>query len=279
MIRGNEHRSWLLLALVVAPTIHAQIPETLYDAAVIDYEIQRRYKHQHRIIRDFFVDIITINKNLFSKRPILAFAAFMPAYIGVRHADQFMHKRFYDHHTHKDIHQLPSTLCKVFGDEGVAVPIVLLSSLAVFSRDERLRQTSNMFAKGVVAIQITKKIIKEFSKTDCNIRPLCGKFEKKQVYGGFPSGHMAVSTFMALMYGIRHGKAWGVPLGAYAIANFGVALNCNRHFASQLVMGAALGATYAFASLKTLKEKYGNLSCGMSMNMWGNPTIEMTYSY
>ena len=278
MIKGNA-KSWLLLALLVNTTLFAQSNELLCDYAQQHYEIQNRYTYQNGLIRDFFVDILKINKNLFSKRAALAFAGFMPAYIGARHAEKCLHGKFYDDEHHTDIHQLPRKLCKVFGDKGIAVPIVLFSSLAIFSRDERLRRTSEMFAKGVVAIQITKKIIKEATKHECNLRPYCGRFEKVKTYGGFPSGHMAVSTFMAFLYGIRHGRRWGIPLGAYAIANFGVGLNCNRHFASQLVIGAALGTAYAFATLKTINEKYGNFDCELTTNNHGKPAVQMSYSY
>lgn len=278
MIRGNA-KGWLWLALISNSTIHARSPKTLCDAAQDQYEIQNRYTHQNGLIRDFFVDILKINKNLFSKQAILAFAGFVPAYIGARQADDGFHHKFYDYRTHTDTHQLPRKLCKAFGDEGIAVPIVLFSSLAIFAKNERLRRTSEMFAKGVVAIQITKKIIKEATKHECNVRPFCGRFEKVKTYGGFPSGHMAVSSFMAFLYGIRHGRRWGIPLGAYAIANFGVGLNCNRHFASQLVIGAALGTAYAFATLKTINDKYGNFDCELTTNNHGKPAVQMTYSY
>jgi PAP2 superfamily len=255
------------------------VPNNLCDAARMDYDIQKRYCIQNQMIWDFFIDILKINKNLFSKRPLLAFAGFVPAYLIARHTDDSMHGRFYDNEYHKDIHQLPRKLCKAFGDEGIAVTIGVFSSLAIFARDERLRQTSSMFAKGVVAIQITKKIIKEATSHECNIRPYCGRFEKVKTYGGFPSGHMAVSSFMAFLYGIRHGRRWGIPLGAYAIANFGVGLNCNRHYASQLIAGAALGTAYAFATLKTLNEKYEHLDCQITADRYGKPAIQMTYSY
>ena len=280
VVRGKWFKGRLLLLILNTSTLlFSAAPISLSDAAQCGYDMKNRYKVQNRVFTSFFKDFLLINRNLFTRRSILAFSGFLPAYIGVRRADSAIHHRFYDCENHRDINQVSDTVCNLFGDEGIAAPIVFLSSLTFLATDERLRHTSEMFAKAVVAFQLTKKIIKESLKHECNVRPLCGRFEKQKTYGGFPSGHMGASTMMALMYGIRHGKAWGVPLGAYAIANFAVGLNCNRHFASQLILGAGLGAAYAFAALQTIDAKYGELECGMTADKYGNAALQLNYSF
>ena len=68
-----------------------------------------------------------------------------------------------------------------------------------------------------------------------------------------PSGHVMVSSFGTVLFGLRHGWVWGSTLGAITLAVSTAGVVSNRHLLSQALAGSAVGTIYALAAFKTLK--------------------------
>lgn len=202
----------------------------------------------------FFTEFIEINTHLFTPQVLVAATSFVPWYVASRNVDYDLHSCFYDATCHQNINQLPRWVNELSG-KGTIIPLVAFSSLSVFSRDVDLRITSSIFWKGVLSIWMVKNIIKNTTKGEFCCRPPCGEFKKKKYYGGFPSGHVAETFYMATLYGLQEGVSWGLPLWAYASFVAGVSVTNNRHYVSQVVGGAALGTLYALASHQVVEEK------------------------
>jgi membrane-associated phospholipid phosphatase len=98
--------------------------------------------------------------------------------------------------------------------------------------------------------------------------------------GGFPSGHMAETTYIAALFGMRYGAKYAIPLSLYAAWLGIVFVNCNRHYASQIIAGAGLGLLYACAAQRlidyNLSEK---LSLDVKILPCGGPSFGVTYRF
>ena len=224
-------------------------------------------------------DAFSLLHNLFSVNSAKVLTGFTPLYLLTRMHDERIQAHFYDACNHHNINQFPQR-CHTIAHYGVGVPIVALSSLVLFARDEDLRLTAWMFTLGLPFVQSGKDIIKQLRFKAC-LRPWHEKYSRHQrSSGGFPSGHMANVTYMATLFGMRHGPAWGIPLGAFAGFVFADFLNCNRHYLSQLVAGAGLGVIFAVAASKVVDEKLAkrySFSCGVDQG--GKPCAQFCYSF
>jgi hypothetical protein len=231
----------------------------------LGYPSQHRSKNKRLYDRDFLyktihfageivVDAVFLCVNLFSVDSAKIITAFTPFYLITRRTDESIQNHFYDPTCHKNCHQLPKA-CYNIARHGIAVPMVGLSSLAIFSSDPDLALTARMLAIGLPLVQSGKDVIKTL-EFKCCLRPWHQDFSKeRRSTGGFPSGHIANVSYMASLFGIRHGPAWAVPLTAFGLfvaANF---LVCNRHYLSQLVAGAGLGLIFAVAASKVVDTK------------------------
>lgn len=191
-----------------------------------------------------------IQYHLFDRDSLKVFTACTPAYIISRITDHHVHACFYDAAHHKNKHQLPDTVCKVLGKSG-DVGIIALSSLAFFSSQEELRIIARIFGIGAASALITKDLIKQVH-SQANLRPWNEKFScTHQAQGGFPSGHMIEASYLATFWGLYGGMKVAIPAALFAGLMFGVLVNCNRHYASQVVAGAGFGIAYGIAAYKT----------------------------
>ena len=211
---------------------------------------------QGNIFSRFFKETIEVNAKLFSSpESLVVFGAAIPLFLASRDFDDEVSGCFYDRKKQRNCNQLPDFVCDLAG-KGVVLPIIAFSSLSVFSRDVDLRITSSIFWKGVVSIWIVKNIFKNTLECDFCCRPPDARFcQTKKYYGGFPSGHVSEAVYMALVYGNQHGLELGLPLWMYAAFVAGVSLDCNRHYVSQVVGGAALGILYGIAANKLIDDK------------------------
>jgi membrane-associated phospholipid phosphatase len=142
-----------------------------------------------------------------------------------------------------------------------------------------LRLTARIFGIGAIFTLCAKDIIKEF-KLDANKRPWNEHFKKKVTYGGFPSGHMAEATYMAIVWGLQYGLKAAIPLTAFALTSFGVLVNCNRHYVSQVVGGAALGAVYGLAANAVINKKIAEtITFEMASSPQGLPNLKLAYYF
>jgi membrane-associated phospholipid phosphatase len=225
------------------------------------------------------IDAASLLRNLFSVSSAKILTGFTPLYILTRMHDERIQKHFYDECHHHNINQFPRH-CHNIAHYGVGVPMVALSSLAIFAHDEDLRLTARMFAIGLPFVQSGKDIIKKLRFKAC-LRPWHENYSRHQrSSGGFPSGHMANVVYMATLFGMRHGPAWGIPLGLFASFVFADFLNCNRHYLSQLVAGAGLGVIFAVAASKVVDKKLAerySFSCGVDSQ--GVPCAQFCYRF
>ncbi len=225
-------------------------------------------------------DIFMVNANLFSWDSFKIIASVFPFFIGTRMIDEKIHKHFYDESRHKNIHQMPKW-CSELGKYGIGVPIALLGINAFIPYNKELQETSRIFLIGMPFVIWGKELIKK-SRFDACFRPWNENFSCKQrALGGFPSGHMAEATYTAVLYGLRYGPVAAIPLSFIALLVATSFINCNRHYASQIVGGAGFGAMYALAGHKVidakLKEKE-NMRLGMAFDD-GKPAISFSYNF
>ena len=232
------------------------------------------------IYADIVKDIFYLNYNLLSFDTYKVFASVFPFYIAARMIDEPLQCYFHCRKHHKNTHQMP-WWCNHAARFGLALPFTALASLVVFSHNEEIRQTSWIFIWGMPFLVFGNKITKRFTFEGCH-RPWHEDFSwVKRSGGGFPSGHMSEVTYMAALYGMRFGPAWGVPLAVYGLfvgTNF---LISNRHYISQLVGGIGWGLMYAFSANKVVDSKMKKYDMHLSMtnDFRGSPAFKLSCAF
>lgn len=200
-------------------------------------------------------------RNIFSWDTVKIIAAFTPFYICARCIDKEIHCNFYCRKHHKNIHQFPET-CYHVTNSGIRVELIGLAALSLLPVRREIKDTAIIFGLTLPFIWGLKKALKEIKFEGC-IRPKNEHFNKrKKYYGGCPSGHMFTATYAAAYWGMQMGPVWGIPLGAFALGMFANLINCNQHFASQMIAGAGLGFVVAVSASKvadTFKQRH--VSC------------------
>ncbi len=245
---------------------------------------EKTYSEPVNILGSIVKDVFEIHINLASFDFFRIGCALFPPFVALRMNDERIHSHFYDPEHHKNKNQC-AFFNHFFAQEAIAIPILGLVSLSVFSHDEDLRATSRVFAIGMPFVLIAKDIIKQL-RFKAAYRPYNQYFEKKRkhVCGGFPSGHMAEMAYMTVLYSMRHGMKFAIPLSilsAYVGSTFVV---CNRHYASQIVAGAGLGALYAVAASRVIDNKLElrrlkSLEMGFDTLSTGDPALSLNYKF
>ncbi len=242
------------------------------------------YSKPVNLFASILKDVFEIHINLATFDFFRIVGAVFPAFVALRMHDEKIHSHFYDADHHKNKNQCVF-LNHFVAQEAIAIPILALASLSVFSHDEDLRATSRVFAIGMPFVLIAKDIIKQI-RFKAAYRPYCEYFPKKpkHVCGGFPSGHMAEMGYMTVLYSMRHGVKFAVPLTALSIYVGATFVSCNRHYASQIAAGAGLGALYAVAASHVIDAKLEHnrlkqFEMGMDTTSNGNPALSFNYSY
>ncbi len=247
---------------------------------------RNREPSHHRLthmLGHFGKDVLLIHKNIFSWDSYKILLTTFPFFIGSRMIDEKLQRCFFDDTHHKNINN-PPKWCHELARWSIGVPIALLGIKGILSRDEELHATARVFLTGMPFVLFTKDLIKKF-RFEASCRPCHEDFsveKEDRVSGGFPSGHVAEATYTAVMYGMRYGPQYAVPLGAIT-AFVGVTfLACNRHYLSQLVAGAGFGAMYAVAANKLVDSKlnaHKDLNINLSVNEYGGPTVSLSYRF
>lgn len=226
-------------------------------------------------------DMFWVNAGLFSWDTLKIFVTTAPFYAAARMTDDKLHNCFFDH-TRKKNKNEPAQWCKEAARLSIGVPIALLGIQSVLSNDEDLRVTSQVFLTGMPFVLLAKDVIKKLDFDVCK-RPYHEKFAKHQrQYGGFPSGHLAEATYMAVLYGMRFGPNFAIPLGGVAAFVTCVFLSSNRHYLSQMVAGAGFGAMYAFSANSLINSKLAkrrDMRLGLSVNDHGGPTMSLSFKF
>jgi len=225
-------------------------------------------------------DMFLLNKNIISWDSFAIIASMFPLFIGSRMIDEDIQRYFYDPVHHRNKNQLPHwchDACKLM----IGVPILFLGSQAFLSKEWEMRETSRMLLLGLPFVIWGKTLIKKF-KFDACLRPWNEKFScDRRAYGGFPSGHVSEATYTAVLYGMRYGPAYSIPLGLLA-ATIGVTfVSCNRHLLSQVVAGAGLGALYGVAANRVIDDKLRERSMAFNVGVddSGYPTCAFSYTF
>jgi len=242
------------------------------------------YSKPVNLFASILKDVFEIHINLATFDFFRITGAVFPVFVALRMHDEKIHQHFYDaeHHKNKNQH---TCLNHFVAQEAIAIPILALASLSVFSHDEDLRATSRVFAIGMPFVLLAKDIIKQL-RFKAAYRPYCEFFPKKSkhVCGGFPSGHMAELAYMTVLYSMRHGVKFAVPLTALSIYVGATFVACNRHYASQIAAGAGLGALYAVAASHVIDEKLERrrlkeIEMGLDTTSTGNLALSFNYRY
>lgn len=246
---------------------------------------RNRPPSKHRIthiLGEFAGDAIKINLGLFSWDSLKVFVITAPFFAGARMIDEKLHNCFFDHKTKKNRNE-PAQWCKEVARFSIGIPIGLLSAQAVFSHDENMRTTSQVFVTGMPFVLLAKDIFKEQLNFDLCKRPFHQVFAKEQrKYGGFPSGHLAEATYMAVLYGLRFGINYALPLGGIATFVTIVFLSSNRHYLSQMIAGAGFGAMYALSANRLIDSKLAkkhDLELGLAAGKHGEPVMKLSMRF
>lgn len=246
---------------------------------------RNRPPSKHRIthvLGNFAGDAVKINLGLFSWDSLKVFVITAPFFAGARMIDEKLHNCFFDHKTKKNRNE-PAQWCKEVARFSIGIPIGLLSSQAVLSRDEDMRTTSQVFLTGMPFVLLAKDIFKEQLNFDLCKRPFHQVFAKEQrKFGGFPSGHLAEATYMAVLYGMRFGINYALPLGSVAVFVTVVFLSSNRHYLSQMIAGAGFGAMYALSANRLIDSKLAkkhDLELGLAAGKHGEPVVKLSMKF
>lgn len=261
-------RVWSVLILCSMHTLLPFAPPTA--------SIPNKFGH---FLSDIVIDAARLHINLFSVDSAKIVTAITPFYIGTRFIDERVQSNFYDPGSHKNIYQMHNC-AHWLAKNGVAFPMIFLSSAFVWGWTQDIRYTGWMTAIGLPFVQSGKDIIKK-ARTKACLRPWNEHFSKhKRSSGGFPSGHMANIAFLTTLWGIRHGPKWAVPIALFGVFLCADFVNCNRHYVSQMVAGAGLGILYGFAACKVVDTKVcEDWQMSVEQNKQGDPCLQIGYKF
>lgn len=234
-----------------------------------------------RTMGELVNDAFWINVGLFSWDSLKIFATTAPFFVGARMIDEKLHHCFFDQR-HKRNRNEPAQWAKETARLSIGIPIALLGTQAFFSRNDDMQLTSQIFLTGMPFVLIAKDIIKKLDFDVCK-RPFHEKFAKHQrKFGGFPSGHLAEATYTAVLYGMRFGPNFALPLGSVAVFVGVIFLSSNRHYLSQMIAGAGFGAMYAFSANRLIDSRLAqkrDFNLGLTRDDFGNPAMQLSMKF
>ncbi|MDR3550598.1 MAG: hypothetical protein P4L31_04250 [Candidatus Babeliales bacterium] len=235
-----------------------------------------------RCIGTAIIDVAMMFKNFIDWDSYKTVVATFPFFAVGQMIDESVHECFYDKRLRKNIHQMPAVFNGA-ADRAIVDSIAALSvAFFLFSRNQRLRETSKMFFLGLPFIGWTTNLIKYSCKSDICFRPLDEKHCKngKKSFGGFPSTHAAQITYATVLFGSQFGVKAAVPL---TIAGLFIAVpfvNGNRHYVSQLVAGAGLGVLYGLAANKVIRGKCNDdVAINIDVDHSSLPCLKLSYKF
>ena len=239
----------------------------------------RRTTRRSSILDNPIKDIAILHKNLISLSSLKIIACVAPIYAFTRALDDDIHHCFYDHEHHKNVYQFHNH-CHWLSSRGLAIPILLCGGFTLLSPNVESRTTGFIFLLGMPFVIFGKDLLKRWEAPHC-LRPRNEHFSRHhRAHGGFPSGHMAEAMYMTVLFGMRYGKKAWIPLGAYSAFMLATFVNCNRHYVSQMVAGAALGAMYAVAANKLINAKLmRNVEVSVGVSPQGRALMQAGISF
>ncbi len=234
-----------------------------------------------KILGEVASDAVWVNLGLFSWDSLKIFVTTAPFFVGARMIDEKLHHCFFDQRYKKNIYE-PAQWVKETARLSIGIPITLLGLQAIFSHDNDMQKTSQIFLTGMPFVLLAKDFIKKLDFDVCK-RPFHEKFAKHQrKFGGFPSGHLAEATYTAVLYGMRFGPNFALPLGSVAVFVGVIFLSSNRHYLSQMIAGAGFGAMYAFSANRLIDSRLAqkrDFQLGLSKDDYGNPAMQLSMKF
>lgn len=233
-------------------------------------------------INELVSDFARLNFGLFNQDTLGVLALAAPLYCAARAGDDYVHGCCYDARHHKNLFFKGNDQCSstILGDTLVGTFSIALPLYFLTRSDAEEKDLGSILLGGVTSIGVVKTFVKKAVTCHINYRPFSEKFKPKNTYGGFPSGHAAVLTYLTVLMGLKKGVRWAIPIGTYEALTLGLLVSCNYHYLSQIVAGAALGAIYAATAYKLANSKVSDRwNMGLGVTAWGNPAIQVTYDF
>ena len=87
---------------------------------------------------------------------------------------------------------------------------------------------------------------------------------------------------MAVLYGMRFGINFALPLGSVAAFVTVIFLSSNRHYLSQMIAGAGFGAMYALSASRLIDSKLAKrseLQLGLGVGDYGEPIMKVSMKF
>jgi hypothetical protein len=239
-------------------------------------------KRVNGYMRNVINDTRAIGKNIFTLETMRLATVTMPFYLFSRHFDAKMHSQFYDLDLHKNKNQPPHALCKFALDDAyISLPFIGLGLIGFIHHDPYDRRRGQIFTNGLVWAFASKILLKQI-KVEGGLRPWHENFDKhKRSHGGNPSGHMTITTYMAVFWGLEKGRSWGIPLGMFTAFALGMNVSCNHHYLSQGVAGMGLGAIVGVATHAAFRNitMPKDMHLGFSSNDRGDLGVRFAYDF
>ncbi|MFT6765141.1 MAG: membrane-associated phospholipid phosphatase [Alteromonas naphthalenivorans] len=239
-------------------------------------------KRVNGYMRNVFQDTYSIGKNIFSLETMRLTTITLPFYLFGRHYDAKLHNNFYNINTHKNKNQPPKALSKIaLDDKYISLPFVALGLIGFIHHNPYDRRRGQIFTNGLLWCFATKILLKQI-KVEGGLRPWHENFDKhKRSHGGNPSGHMTITTYMAVFWGLEKGKAWGIPLGMFTAFALGMNVSSNHHYLSQGIAGMGLGAIVGVATHAAFRNitMPKNMNLGFATDDRGNLGVRFAYDF
>lgn len=234
---------------------------------------------QASFIGDMLYDFADIPVNLVSKETLCAGAFFVPAFFWGSDCDEPIHNRYFCRRHRKNVYNYPNWWHEA-SDKSAMIVDLGVSTILMLWPDSEKRTMGHVFFVGSIYTMVVKDLLKKIH-WDHNLRPENSCFDtSSRHYGGYPSGHMALSLYMATFFGKVGGPLWSLPFGLWAGFILVDSLRCNRHYLSQLLSGGCLGVIFGFAAAKTFFEyKNNDFSCHVGVNPDGRLALQASCEF
>lgn len=229
-----------------------------------------------------FWDSGQIWKHVFELSSMKVMTATMAFYLAVKPADHIVHRQFYVPVLHKN-KNTPGEFLQAFttSDDAVMIPFLLFGAWSWIARDEMLRRKSQVFVTGLLWVYVSKIILKELVKHEVSQRPYKEEYCKQRLYGAIPSGHSAMFAYLAAYWGLQNGPWWGVPLTCFTLGVMALNVATNRHYISQVFVGAGLGVMFGVAASKTFTDikKHERFALSFDTDSRGKPALTIAFDF
>ena len=234
------------------------------------------------MLYDGITDSVQIWKNFFTRNTMGVLSVALPLYLIGRQVDPILHRQFYKHENHLNVHQPPAWMKSFFYEEKFATPIFVGYAMSCLAREEENSwREAQLFGLGLFWAWTSKILVKQI-KVDGSLRPSNEAFDKDdRVHGGSPSGHMTSATYLAAFSGLSRGPRFGIPFSLYAATVGSVSIASNKHYMSQVIAGAGLGFALGLATYLVF-ENYTfpkDIQAGLITDQKGNLGIRIAYDF